>query len=64
LYNAPNIFRVIQPKRMRWTEHVARMEDNINICRGLVEKPTEGDNLVEVNVDGNIILKWIFQNLG
>jgi hypothetical protein len=40
------------------------MEDNINIYRGLVEKPIEGDNLVEVNVDGNIILKWIFQNLG
>jgi len=63
LYNAPNIFRVIQPKRMRWTEHVARMED-INTYRGLVGKPKEGDHLVEVSVDGKIILKWILQNLG
>jgi hypothetical protein len=47
LYNVPNI-RVIQPKRMRWVEHVARMEDDINTCRGLVEKPKEGDHLEEV----------------
>jgi len=64
LYNAPNTFRVIQPKRMRWTGHVARMEDNINTYRGLVEKPKEGDHLVEVSVDGKVILKWIIQNLG
>jgi len=61
LYNAPNIFRVIQPKRMKRTEHVARMEDNVNTYRGLVEKPKEGDHLVELSADGKIILKWIIQ---
>jgi hypothetical protein len=25
LYSSPNIFRMIKSRRMRWTEHVARM---------------------------------------
>jgi len=25
LYSSPNIVRVIKPRRMRWTGHVARM---------------------------------------
>jgi len=49
---------------MGWAEHVARMEDNINTYRGLLEKPKEGDHLGDVGVDVKIILKWIIQNLG
>jgi hypothetical protein len=37
---------------MGWTEHVARMVDNINTYRGLVEKPKEGDHLVKVGING------------
>jgi hypothetical protein len=48
---------------MRWAEHVARTENNINTYTGLVEKAKEGDHLVDVGVDGKIILKWILQNL-
>ena len=40
---------------------MARMEDNVNTYRGLVEKPKEGDHLVELSADGKIILKWIIQ---
>lgn len=63
MYNAPNIIRVIQPKRIGWAEHVARMEDNKNTYRGLLKKPKEGDHLGDVGVDVQIILKWIIQNL-
>jgi hypothetical protein len=27
LYSSPNIFRAIKSRRMRWTGHVARMEE-------------------------------------
>jgi hypothetical protein len=27
LYSSPNIVRVIKSRRMRWAEHVARMEE-------------------------------------
>jgi len=40
LYSSPNIIRVIQ-SRIRWTEHVARMEENRGVYRILVEKPEE-----------------------
>jgi hypothetical protein len=39
LYSSPNIVRVIKSKRMRWTGHVARMEERF--IRGLVGKPEE-----------------------
>ena len=28
LYGSPNIFRVIQSRRLRWAGHVARMEED------------------------------------
>jgi hypothetical protein len=28
LYSSPNIIRIINSRRMRWAEHVARMEKN------------------------------------
>jgi len=39
LYSSPNIVRVINPRRMRWAGHVARMGERRGVCRVLVGKP-------------------------
>jgi len=41
LYSSPNTVRVIKSRRMRWTAHVARMEERRGVCRVLVGKPEE-----------------------
>jgi hypothetical protein len=46
---------------MRWAGHVARMEDRRAECRVLVSNLREGDHLEDSDVDGRIILKWIFE---
>ena len=48
LYHLPNIVRVIKSRRLRWAEHVARMEEGrsaFKIWGGL-------------GVDGRTILEW------
>ncbi|KDR19811.1 hypothetical protein L798_04744, partial [Zootermopsis nevadensis] len=39
LYSSPNIFRVIQSRRVRWAGHVARMDGTRGVHRVLVGKP-------------------------
>jgi hypothetical protein len=39
LYSSPNIVRMIKSRRMRWTGHVARMEEERSVYRVLVVKP-------------------------
>ena len=39
LYSSPNIVRVIKSRRMRWTGHVARMDEEGGVYRVLVGKP-------------------------
>ena len=39
LYFLPNIVRVVKSRRMRWTGHVARMEEGRGVHRVLVGKP-------------------------
>jgi len=39
LYSSPNIVRVIKPRRMRWTGHVARMGEETEVYRVLLGKP-------------------------
>jgi len=39
LYSSPNVVRVIKLRKMRWTEHVARMGEERGVCRVLVGKP-------------------------
>ena len=63
LYSSPNIVRVIKSRRMRWAGHVARMEGEV--CTGfwwgtLKERDLWGDQ----DVDGRIILRWIFRKWG
>jgi hypothetical protein len=39
LYSLPNIVRVVKSRRIRWTEHVARMGEEKDVHRVLVGKP-------------------------
>ena len=41
LYRSPNIVRVINCKRLRWTGHVARMAQGRAAFKILTGKPTE-----------------------
>jgi hypothetical protein len=64
LYSSPNIIRVMKSRRLRWAGHVARMGERRSAYRALVGKPEEGGHLEDPDVDGRIILKWIFERLG
>ena len=39
LHSSPNIVRVIKSRRLRWTGHVARMEEGRGVHKVLVGKP-------------------------
>jgi len=41
MYRSPNIVRVIKSRRLRWAEHVARMEEDRSAFKILTGKPTE-----------------------
>jgi hypothetical protein len=62
-YSLPNIVRVVKSRKMRWAGHVARMGRR-ELCTGcwwgnLWERCHWGDP----DVDGRIILRWIFRTL-
>jgi hypothetical protein len=63
LYSSPNTIRVvIKLRRMRWAVHVARWgtgELHIGFWWGDLR---QGNLLEDLDVDGRIILKWIFKN--
>ena len=61
LYSLPNILRVIKSRRMRWTGHVARMGEGYTgfWWGNLRERDHGGDP----EVDGRIILRWIFEEV-
>ena len=40
LYRSPNIVRVIKSRRLRWAEHVARIEESRSAFQILTGKPT------------------------
>ena len=64
LYSSPNIVRVIKSRIMRWAGHVARMGEKRGAYRVLVRKPEEKNHLLDQDVDGRIILRWIFRKWG
>jgi hypothetical protein len=63
LYSSPNIIRVIKSKRLRWARHVTRMGESSGTYRGLVGKREGRGQLENSDVEGRIILKWIFERL-
>jgi hypothetical protein len=57
LYSLPNIVWLVKSRRMRWAGHVARMGCTGCWWGNLRERGHWGDP----NVDGRIILRWIFR---
>jgi len=61
LYSLPNIFGVIKSRRMRRVGHVARMGEWRGVYRIWWGNLRERDHLGDPDVDGKIILRWIFR---
>jgi len=61
LHDKELIIRVIKSSRLRWAEHVARMERGEVYTGFWWGNLRERDHLVDPDVDGRIILKWIFR---
>ena len=40
MYRSPNIVRVIKSRRLKWADHVARMEEGRSAFKSLTGKPT------------------------
>jgi hypothetical protein len=49
---------LIKPSRMRWTGHVARVEDKRNAYRTFVGKPEAKRPLENRDVGGRILQSW------
>jgi hypothetical protein len=64
LYSLPNIVRVVKSRRIRWAEHVARMGEDRGVHRCWWESLRERGHWGNQDVDGRIILRWIFRMLG
>jgi hypothetical protein len=58
-----NVVRVVKSRRMRWAGHVARMGEDRGVHRVLVGKPEGKNHWGGQDVDGRIILRWIFRKL-
>ena len=61
LYSSPNIVRAIKPRRMRWAGHVARMVTGEAYSGFLWGNLRERGHLEHPDVDGKIIIRWIFR---
>jgi hypothetical protein len=53
---------VIKSRRIRWTEHVARVGERRDVYRVSWRNLRERDRLGDPGVDGRIILSWIFRS--
>jgi hypothetical protein len=61
LYSLPNIVRVLKSRRMRWVGHVARRGKG-EVCTGFWwGSLRKGYHWGDPDVNGRIILKWIFR---
>ena len=56
-----NIVRVVKSRRMRWAGHVARVGEGRGVHRVLVGKHEGKSHWGDPDVDGSIILRWIFR---
>ena len=48
LYRSPNTVKVIKSRKLKWVEHVARMEEGRSAFKILTGKPTGKDTFREV----------------
>ena len=60
LYCSPNIVRVIKSRRLRWARNVARRKGEV-CTRFWWGNLRERDHWGDQDVDGRIILRWIFR---
>ena len=61
LYSLPNIVRVVKSRRMGWAGHV-RVWGRGEVCTGFwLGNLRERDHWEDTDVDGRIILRWIFR---
>ena len=58
LYRSPNIVRATKYRRLRWTGHVARMEEGRSGFRFVTDKPTGKRPQEVLCLDGGTILEW------
>jgi hypothetical protein len=64
LYSLPNILWVVKSRRMRWAGLVARLGEG-EVCTGFWwGNLRERDHWGNPDIDGRIILKWIFRKWG
>ena len=54
---------MIKSRRMRWAGHVACIEEGRGVYKVLVGKPEGKRTIGDQDVDGRIILRWIFRKL-
>ena len=60
IYSLHNIVRFVKWRRRRWAGHVACMGKGRGVHRVLVGNLRERGHWGDPDVDGRIILKWIF----
>jgi hypothetical protein len=58
LYSSPNIIRVIKSRRMRWTVLLECMGERKEVWSGNLREIEQWE---DPDVDGSIILRWIFR---
>jgi hypothetical protein len=61
LCSLPNIVGVVKSRRMRWAGHVARIGEGRGVHRVLVGNLKERDHWGDPDINGRIILRWIFR---
>ena len=61
LYSLPNMVRVVKSRKMRWAWHVAHMGEGEVYTGFWWGKLRERDHWGDPDVDGRIILRWIFR---
>jgi len=61
LYSSPNIIQGIIARKIKWAMQVAPMGERRGAYRSLVGKQKESDHLVDLGIEGMVILKLFFK---